>query len=1122
MMEDENLLSEKMTNALIAFQEFLKKFKQVIKDETISNDKENNPRINITYTFREFNLECYIIDKIYFSEFCTAINYNEIADILSNINDESINKCKEIMKKIILENKYNPDNRNIKIYADKESLRGIIKDFGNYSFLNKELLIDCMSVPEENLKSKKLLLSKNEKNTAILNIEENFIMTINIEKKQIVKEKEKEKKENKIEIKKEEDIKNPKIKKGMKNLYYVGDITKKIFLLLYKKDELINKKIEKKVIDPYNFKNYYLINKAWLHEYKSYFLYDTIIRKLEKYFKDYSYKRIKTEMDEIVKDKIGQIKLFGDSNIPDNLKDFTMLEAKQKIIKLNNQNANEEFDMDLETKEPEEDANKSFYIPSEFEIINKDIYELLIKEEFFEKYNEDVDKKLCYQILLGNGEIIIKNKTSEQYGEKDNYSNEILFYKKYNENEEKNQDIVNEEYILKYILNYEKKVNFYEEIKIIINDGLSEFLTNKKINLGDHCSQENIMDENGNFLGKIINICIDKDKDLIIKKGEENIENKIIWKKNDENEIKMENEEESFSKINNIENNNIYSSNNYDIISNKLSKSNKNNNIINEDLNFKGSEINIINADDNKELKIVKDYTIKEIHDKFKNIKCMYKEINKNSINTKEWYDLDINGLVPREIETKLQSKGLEIILLTEDEYNNIIKKYDINKIGEFIEKYKTLKERDKKNKLIEENKKELSNILNNMSGSKLMISEQIDYKKVINNIKEKKKFFALSRTAVKIDIKESIYYIQFKTEPYIYFKEQKRIFKIKGKERNKTFYELEDYDLSKITGDYLISLEQILKNNKSDKIEITKEIINEYYLINDKWIESAIKKKDNPSKIKESFKPEYNNKTEYPHPRDFSIICKDGNNKYMMDNLIQNFKIDKKDIDIKKIFINKYEKIYICIIDGSFIYFYHLKDKNYSLSFIIKYNDEEILNNEVIKNLSLQSIESYINFMIIKEPDILYDMDFKIIGSLINIKKKFDFLKKRNYPNMQRPNMKEYIKLYAILIVLSNIKEFQENFFIDKNLKKDTILFSFLQEMRILWNNFGDKNKKNFQDYENIYTSFIMQINKLSENKGINNIFDNLKSLFEEILLQIQNELFNSLFYLFSIYIYN
>ena len=395
------------------------------------------------------------------------------------------------------------------------------------------------------------------------------------------------------------------------------------------------------------------------------------------------------------------------------------------------------------------------------------------------------------------------------------------------------------------------------------------------------------------------------------------------------------------------------------------------------------------------------------------------------------------------------------------------------------------------------------------MSGTKLMISEQIDYKKVIKNIKEKKKFFVFSCTAVKIDIKESIYYIQFKTEPYIYFKEQKRIFKIKGKERNKTFYELEDYDLSKNLGDYLISLEQILKNNKSDKIEITtNEIINEYYLINDKWIEFAIKNKDNPSKIKESFKPKYNNKAEYPYPREFYIICKDENNKYMMENLIQHFKIDKIDIDIKKIFINKYEKIYICIIDGPFIYFYHLKDKNYSLSFIIKYNNEEILNNEVIKNLSLQSIESYINFMIIKEPDILYDTDFKIIGTLINIKNKFDILKKRNYPNMQRPR-KEYINIYAILIVLSNIKEFQENIFIDKNLKKDTILFSFLQVMRILWNNFGDKYEKNVKENDDIYTSFFGQIKNLSDNKGIYNIFDNLKLLFEEIILQMQNDLY-------------
>ena len=166
---------------------------------------------------------------------------------------------------------------------------------------------------------------------------------------------------------------------------------------------------------------------------------------------------------------------------------------------------------------------------------------------------------------------------------------------------------------------------------------MSEFLSNKKIKLGDHYSQENIIDENRNFLGKIINICIDKDKDLIIKKGEENIENKITEKKYDENEIKLENEEENFNKINNIEINNIYSSNNDYIKSNELSKSNKNDSIISKNMNSIGSETNIINDGDNKELKIVKDYTIKEIHDKFKNIKCMYKEINKNSINTYKW-----------------------------------------------------------------------------------------------------------------------------------------------------------------------------------------------------------------------------------------------------------------------------------------------------------------------------------------------------------------------------------------------------------------------------------------------------------------------------------------------------
>ena len=92
MEEEENRIdiqAEIMTNGLISFLTFLKDFKQTIKDEII---EKNNNRFDISYDFRKFNLECYIIDKKYFDEFCTAINYKEIAKVLSVINEENKKK----------------------------------------------------------------------------------------------------------------------------------------------------------------------------------------------------------------------------------------------------------------------------------------------------------------------------------------------------------------------------------------------------------------------------------------------------------------------------------------------------------------------------------------------------------------------------------------------------------------------------------------------------------------------------------------------------------------------------------------------------------------------------------------------------------------------------------------------------------------------------------------------------------------------------------------------------------------------------------------------------------------------------------------------------------------------
>ena len=456
-----------MTNALISFQNFLKDFKQVVKDDII--EKKNN-KFDISYNFRKFNLECYIIDKKYYDEFCKAINYKELLQVLSNINEENTEKCTQMIKDRLMEENFNIDVEDIDFYSDQEGLKKIVGHFNNYSFLNKEILVDGMGVPEEKLKSHKIFISKNEKNTTLLNIEEKFTMTINIIKKDAENEEEKRKEEEKkLEIKKEEE-KKLTIKKKPKNLYYIEEITKKVFVLLYKYDEFLNKKVEKSK-DPESFKNYYLISRQWLKLYKENFLYDKIISKIDEEFKDYTYKRIKTELNSIVKDKIGQIKLYNCSEIEPGLKEASKLLTKIKTIKENRDNNNEEQNYEMETLEVEQDLAQSYDIPYEFEIINEDIYKLLKKEQFLENFTEKIENQLCYQILFGYGKIIIKNKSSAKFEEKEEYSNELLFYEKINEKENNNDD-----YKLEFILNFEKKVNFYEEIRKIFNDGYAKYI----------------------------------------------------------------------------------------------------------------------------------------------------------------------------------------------------------------------------------------------------------------------------------------------------------------------------------------------------------------------------------------------------------------------------------------------------------------------------------------------------------------------------------------------------------------------------------------------------------------------------------------------------------------------
>ena len=297
--------------------------------------------------------------------------------------------------------------------------------------------------------------------------------------------------------------KKKQLNKEFKNLYYVEEITKKIFILLYFHEKKFNEKLKKeKIKDIYNFKKYYLIDSEWLEEYKEFFLYDLITKKLEEKCKNYSYAHIKNDLDNI-SNEIGQIRLFSDTQISNTLRDDLNIQPQTKIIpiKNNNENVNNEFQQ--ETTKPETD--KKIEVPINFDLVNEDIFELLIKEEFFYNKLEKNKEKFFYEILLGNNQIIIKNKINEKNIDVDKFVNNFLIYEInkdfQNENNKKNED--NNKYNIKFILNFEQNSIFFNNFDSI-NNYLDNYLSEGNIDLEKKNYEQNILDIKNNILGKFI------------------------------------------------------------------------------------------------------------------------------------------------------------------------------------------------------------------------------------------------------------------------------------------------------------------------------------------------------------------------------------------------------------------------------------------------------------------------------------------------------------------------------------------------------------------------------------------------------------------------------------------
>ena len=859
---ENNYNIEQISKGIISFMEFSKNLKNTSQNQIIINQDNTD-----SFIFRKFNSECYIIEKKILDDFLISINFNELTKILDLLTDENKNKFDKELEKYLEQNPL-PNCKNIKIYSELEKMKEIIQNFDKYTFVNEEFLCNVMNVNPSLLKNKAIKISKNEKNTCLVSVAYNYFINYN----------------NYIfgEI------------EDYKNLYYVEDLTKKIFILFYFNEIRMKDKLKEEIKDFYNFKNYYLINKDWFEKYKNFFCYDIIIKKLEnlvhndnetknnqnnhtdKRDNNYSYKKVKYILDDICY-SIGQIRLYNETKISNELRNAKeLIPQKKKILIKKKKVINDEYQLTEEPEIAQDDLN----IPYEFYIINQDIFELLIKEKFFYNMNKDIIDELKYEILIGNNNHIIKNKPIDSTYTKYNYYNEFLIYIDKNKISFSKKDYSKElkdPFILYYILNYNKNKNedFFNDLKILNKkNGLREYIKIRKISqqIDNINFEEDIKDSKGNILGKFINIKIDKNcimnKNEIIEDEndeEEKIKNENIKKneiKNKEKEFKInienkrkdKNEFDIKMKFNDRDNDKQKNSNENDVenkreyenlIKKIQDKKNNNININKEDKNEenieKKQEYNIINNrfKDKDSKKIIKEKELPKDYEKIINflkekeneIKKLFIMFNENISKGK----IKINFLNPKEIK-KIEKNLIEILLISEERLNKLKSFFNYNIILEYFK----LKDTKIKDNYLKENI-QIFNNFNKFNNNFLSISEDCSlietYEDCIKCLNKGDKFYLIDINNFNKNLKKlksgRINYFSYQNNSYLFFSKEEKIIQLKDAGNN-------FWNLIKFNENQKDSLDNIMKNlfeeiNENKKVSnIKKYLLPKYKDLND------------------------------------------------------------------------------------------------------------------------------------------------------------------------------------------------------------------------------------------------------------------------------------------------
>ena len=225
-----------------------------------------------------------------------------------------------------------------------------------------------------------------------------------------------------------------------------------IIKALFKQNVDIEKKIKIKTLN-FNFEDYYIINKNWIDKYKSLYNYDIIFGKLTR-----NYNRSQEEI----------ISLFKKFIFPKELTQIQHLYPAIRSVGLNN-----------------------IKIPDNFEIIQKGIFELIIKD-INEKNKVNLSYDYIQKVIISDNKLIIKD------------TKNLNLFLVYSVNGQKM-------YQIQYLLSFNNNLNINDIINDIKKAGsIDEFLLQMCLDLTKTNNTQLIINENLKQIGIFINFIQNK------------------------------------------------------------------------------------------------------------------------------------------------------------------------------------------------------------------------------------------------------------------------------------------------------------------------------------------------------------------------------------------------------------------------------------------------------------------------------------------------------------------------------------------------------------------------------------------------------------------------------------